>query len=394
MTEQRLFSIWSLFKRLVSREGFTLAAAIMMMGIIAPVAQVNSAEPKPKGWEQLVKAARKEGALMIYGASVLGRGKPTIIDYFTRAYPGIKVQSAMARRVQTLSRMLSERRANRFIPDVFVGGTTSAVVTMKEAGALLPLKPRLLLPEILDPSVWLFKRLWWADTNKPYTNLMFQGYVQTMAYINTNMVDPSQFKSYFDLLNPKWKGKMVSSDIRRGGPGGVISRVIYKHPDLGPQFIQRLFGEMDITLSSDQRQIADWLGKGRFPIALFTSPRNITFAKEQGLPVGHVPGEQFKEGSPIAPGGGSLSLIERAPHPNAAILFVNWLLSKEGQTRWQETQVLPSLRTDISKKGLYPPDVPKPGVHYIVGGTEEYSRITTTIMGKLITDAMKKGKRK
>ena len=375
----------------LSRAGFTLAAVVSIIGILAPVVQVHSAEVK--GWEQLVKAAKKEGQLTIYGATVLGRGRPTLDYYFTKAYPGIKVNKTYGRSRQILSRILTERRAGRYIPDVVIGGTTSALLGLKPAGALAPLKPVLLLPEVLDASSWLYNRLWWADANKPYTTLMFQGYVQSTAYANTKLVKVDTIKSYLDLLDPKWKGKMVSTDIRRPGPGGVSARFIYKHPDLGPKYLQRLFGEMDITLSSNQRQMVDWLGNGRYAIALFLSPTEVAAGKKQGLPVATVPAENFSEGAPIAPGGGAVSVMDRARHPNAATLFVNWLLSKEGQIRWQETQVLPSLRVDISKKGLFPQDVPKSGVKYVNGGTEEFSRLTPKIR-RLVTKAMAKAKRR
>ena len=109
--------------------------------------------------------------------------------------------------------------------------------------------------------------------------------------------------------------------------------------------------------------------------------------------MGHVPAEQFKEGAPIAPGGGAVAIMDPAQHPNAATLFVNWLLSRQGQIKWQQAQRLPSLRVDISKDGLYPFDLPKPGIKYVAGGTEEYSRITRRSMQDLISKALEKAAR-
>ena len=366
-------------------------AAVLLLAIFVVVAQVHSAEVK--GWEELVKAAQKEGHLTLYGSTTLGRGRPTLDQYFTKAYPGIKVNKTFGRSREVLNRIMAERRAGQYIPDVVISGTTTALLTLKPAGALVPLKRLLLLPEVLDTSAWLNNELWWADANEPYTTLMFQGYVQSMAYANTKLVKIDTLRSHFDLLDPKWKGKMVSTDIRRPGPGGVSARFIYKHPDLGPKYLQRLFGEMDITLSSNQRQMVDWLGTGRFAIGLFLSPREAASGEEQGLPITTVPAENFREGAPIAPGGGAVSVSDRARHPNAATLFVNWLLSKEGQIRWQETQVLPSLRLDIPKEGLYPRDLPKSGAKYVNGGTEEYSRLTPKIR-RLITKELSKAKRR
>ncbi len=150
---------------------------------------------------------------------------------------------------------------------------------------------------------------------------------------------------------------------------------------------------MDITLSANVRQTVDWLAKGRFHLALFVGSGNVTTAQEQGLPVALIPGEQFREGSPLAPSGGAVGLMDRAPHPNAARLFVNWLLSKEGQITWQQAVHLPSLRDDIPKDKLYPFDVPKPGVKYVSGGTEEYSRVDRRAIRDLVTKALRKAGR-
>jgi iron(III) transport system substrate-binding protein len=145
---------------------------------------------------------------------------------------------------------------------------------------------------------------------------------------------------------------------------------------------------MDVTLSSGVRQSVDWLGAGRFPLALFVGSENLSQAQEHGLPVALIPAEQLKEGSPVAPSGGSVSLMDRAPHPNAAKLFVNWLLSRQGQIAYQESIALPSLRVDIPKTGLYPFDIPKPGLHYASGGAEEYSRVGVEEIRDLINKAL------
>ena len=390
--------IWRPFSlKVLLRVAFTLLAAVWIAKLVVPLPQAHSAEQaiagKPGAWDQLVKAARREGTLVLYGPSSLGRRGPGVIENgFKKANPGIEVRETLGRGHNTVTRLLTERRAGRYIPDVLIGGTSSAVITLKPAGALVPLKPKLLLPDVLDKSAWLDNQLWWADAREPYTTLMFQGYVQTIAYVNTKIVDPTQFRSYWDLLDPKWKGKIVSHDIRRGGRGGGVSRFVYKHPQLGPRYLKRLFSEMDITLSSNPRQMVDWLAKGRFQIALFLSSGDITSAQEQGLPVAHVLADQFKEGAPISPGPGAVSMIDRAPHPSVATLFINWLLSREGQDHWQKAQRLPSLRVDLSKEGLYPSDVPKPGVKYVKAGTEEHSRITRGAIRDLVSKALAKGR--
>jgi iron(III) transport system substrate-binding protein len=340
-------------------------------------------------WERVVAGANEEGRVTLYAQSTLGR-KADPFEIFHKSYPGVKVSAVTAAGNEITNRIMTERRAGRYIADAVIGGTTTAIVTLKPARAVAPLKPALMLPEVLDESRWWQKRLWWADANEPLTTLMFMGYVQTLAYVNTQLADEKQFKSYNDILDKKWKGKIVATDIRRGGRGGIVARFIYKHPDLGPRYLERLFSEMDLTLSSDPRQMVDWLAQGKFSLALFLATDDVTTAMEKGLPVAPVPADQFKEGAPIAPGGGAVSLADRAPHPNAAVLFINWLLSREGQAEWQRILHVPSLRTDIAKDGLYAFDIPKPGVNYVNAGTEEYSRITGDEIRDLVTKALTK----
>src|SRR5215472_7767217 len=77
---------------------------------------------------------------------------------------------------------------------------------------------------------------------------------------NTKLVNPKEIKSYWDFLDPKWKGKIVAYDVSRVSTIAHSLRFLYNHPDLGPEFIKRFFGEMDITYSRDERQMIDWLG--------------------------------------------------------------------------------------------------------------------------------------
>jgi iron(III) transport system substrate-binding protein len=351
-----------------------------------------TASPRPDGWAQLVEAARQEAALVIYGPTSQGV-KRVVTDGFERAFPGIKVEGAFLGGSEVVTRVMTERTAGRYIPDVIVNGSTTPLGTLKPAGAVVPLEPALVLPEVLDRSAWLQNRLWWADAEEPYTTLSFQGILITPVYVNTALVKPTEFTSYWDLLDPKWKGKIVSNDIRQVGPGGVPARFIYKHPQLGPQWYERLYSEMDITLSRDQRQMVDWLAQGRFQIAVFIPETEAGVAMAQGLPVAPVHVEQFKEGGPIGPGPGATAMLDRGRHPNAAMLFVNWLLSREGQMLWQRETSYPSLRIDIPKDGLAEDYVPKPGHQYVDASTEEYGRITGTVFGDLIGRALERAGR-
>ncbi len=112
---------------------------------------------------------------------------------------------------------------------------------------------------------------------------------------------------------------------------------------------------MEVTLSRDRRQPVDWLARGKFSLSLFSS--GVGDAKLQGLPVDTIPPHVLKEGDPISVGLGTLSLVNQAPHPNAAKVFINWLLSRAGQIALQKAQNTPetaveSLREDIPKDAV------------------------------------------
>jgi iron(III) transport system substrate-binding protein len=325
----------------------------------------------------------------VYGGSGQNN-REALVEPFQRAFPGIKVNGTFAPGRDLVVRIAAERTANKYLADVLVGPGASGIIPLKPGGALAPLEPALLLPEVLDQSAWFDNRFWWLDASPPQTTLAYVGIVQPAVSYNKQLVDPSQLRSYWGLLDPRWKGKIVASDVRQAGAGAVPSRFMYTHPALGPQFLERLLVETDLTLSNDQRQSIDWLAQGRFHLGVFLSSSEVVAATEQGLPVALVPGEQFREGAPMGAGGGTVSLLDQAPHPNAAKVFINWLLSRDGQVSWQRSVHQSSLRTDIPKDSVPALYVPKAGVQYINTAAEEYAELSGTVIADLVTRALEK----
>lgn len=345
--------------------------------------------PRADEWERLVEAARGEGQVNLYG----GQGQDNrnaLVAPFERSFPGIRVNGTFGPGRDLVTRIASERTAGRNIADVLIGPGASGIFPLKPVGALAPLPPALVLPEVTDTSKWLDNKLWFLDAQEPYTTLAFEGDVNVVVTYNTRMVDPNEFTSYLDLLNPKWRGRMCATDVRTPGAGAVPTRFWYVHPELGPRFIERLFGEMDLTVSGDQRQMIDWVAQGTYPIGLLLNFVDVIPAIDQGLPIAMIRGDQFKEGAPLGPAGGTVSLVDSGPNRNAASVYVNWLLSREGQMSWQDNVKGNSLRIDIPKDKVAAVYVPKPGLSYLNTGAEEYAVLSGTEIAPLITRALSK----
>ena len=361
---------------------FFCACFLIGIGGASPVALAQKAasdggKSSKAEWERVVAAAKKEGKLVIYGQSSVDR-ENLYKNQFEAAFPGIKVNYISN---SGPARIATERRAGRYFPDVFVGALSGGrfVQALRPKGAFQPLRSALILPEVLDMSNWFEKKLWFADKEEKYA-LMFSLAASTLIAINTDLVNPKEITSYKQLLEPKWRGKMVSNDIRRGGAGGGNVKFLYTHPDLGGSYIRKLFGEMDLTLSRNARQAVDWLARGRYSIYLFPTMSDVDDAREVGLPVDVVSPLQMKEGYSAVSGLTNLVLMNPTPHPNAAKVFVNWLLSRDGQAAFEKTLKYPSLRIDTPTKNILREFViPKKGGDFMVVSLEKYWHLNPEI---------------
>ncbi|MBM2811780.1 MAG: ABC-type Fe3+ transport system periplasmic component [Chloroflexi bacterium] len=378
----------------LSRREFLEAAAAVGGGTLLgcnqptarPPAQIVTgldAGPNGEAWERVLAAARAEGVVNVYGGSG-SNNRDAEVEPFERAFPGIKMNGLFGPGRDLVNRVVAERTANKKIPDVMVGPGASGIFILKPIGALPPLEPALILPEVTDTSKWLNNRLWFVDADPPNTTIGFVGSVQGTTYYNPDLVDPKEFTSYLDLLNPKWKGKIVATDVRLAGGGAAPSRFWYTHPDLGPSYLERLFGEMDVTIGRDQRQMIDWVAQGRYPIGILFSSTDVRQAIDDGLPIAAVDPHQFREGAPMSTGGGAISLVEGGPNPNAAKVFVNWLLSRDGQLNWQKYIKAPSLRNDINRDDVPPDSIPKLGLNYLDVSNEHYAALSADEISPLL----------
>lgn len=315
-------------------------------------------------WEKVVEAAKKEGKLQIAGPRGAER-RQALTETFTKRY-GVQVEYLGVGGFELPPRVQIERRANVYLWDVFMVGTTTLLKGLKPVGALDPIEPALILPEVREAKHWRGGKLPFFDANR--LGLALQQRAGQYLFVNTELVNPDEIRTWRDLLHPKWKGKIVvGRDPRVSGHGNATFKFFYTTGSLGPQFVRDL-AKQDLKLMRDDRMSAQWLGQGKYAICICSdldTPKLI----QAGLPIKLINGRQLKEGTYITSGNANVALTHRAAHPNAAKLYVNWILSKEGGDLFSRATGDVSSRADVPTDHVEPWAIPE--AEWPVTNTEE-----------------------
>jgi iron(III) transport system substrate-binding protein len=348
--------------------GMTLLA-FAILSLLHVIAIAAEAPKWQAEWQKTIEAAKKEGQLSLYGGQEITH--PDIVAAFNKEFPFIKVTTTSGRGGDLVARIVAERRADKYLADVMASGPNGPRM-LYLGKALDPIAPAFILPEVTDTSKWYGGKHWYADPENQYI-FIYEGTLNStgLSY-NTKLMNPEEIKSYGDLLRPKWKARLLTLDPRGAAPPTQVL-MLYHTPGLGPDFLRRFYTETEVTLFRDRRQGTNWLATGKFPLCFLC--RDIEKVKEQGLPVDVIPADWIKEGGTLGGGSASnLALINRAPHPNAAKIFINWYLSRQGQMVWQnvmnrkEVEASDSMRIDIPKEDVLPDGRRVEGKKYNVVG--------------------------
>jgi iron(III) transport system substrate-binding protein len=161
------------------------------------------------------------------------------------------------------------------------------------------------------------------------------------------MLKPDEIRSLDDLLKPQWKGKVGFLDPRTPGSGQSIWSFLWDIK--GESYLKKLV-QQDLFISRDQRQLGDALAKGKLAVALGVSFYTLEGFLTANLPIKELP--KMKEGLPSSNGSGVIGVVKNPPHPNAARVFVTWLLSKEGQELYVKVMHQSTRRLDVDTKWL------------------------------------------
>ena len=180
-----------------------------------------------------------------------------VLDVFRTDHPDIQPFLLTGTGAQITTKILSERRAGRYLADVIGLGSSNYRILHQQAKMLDPIQPALMLPEVLDASRWYGGKHRYLDPDGKYVFAYLANASSGQLYYNTALVNPKEFTSYYDLFKPRWKGKITALDPRPRTEIGTTMQFFYYHPELGPSFIRQLFGGKEITfqprLEADDR---------------------------------------------------------------------------------------------------------------------------------------------
>jgi iron(III) transport system substrate-binding protein len=328
-------------------------------------------------WNDIVETAKREGSVVVVGPQG-NETREALTVGFQKKYPAIKVEHSSTAGAQLPPKLLAEQKAERYNVDLLVQGTTTVITGLMPVKAVIPIQPYLGGPNSRDSSAWFNKRFSFADEAAQY-NLVMSVYILPPYVFNPTLVDAKEINAWNDLLAPRWKGKLVMRDPRLAGGGLAIATLWYANPKLGKEFIEKIFTAQELALSRDDRQLLDFVGQGKYPIAI--GPSEV-LAKEwigKGLPVRQMNPEALQEGALTTAGNGALSIPKNPPHPNALKVYLDYLLSKEGQTEWSKAIGFASLRQDVPRDHLAKFLIPKEGVQYLESHLERYVNLRTEV---------------
>lgn len=295
----------------------TLIAVAAVLGMMAPGAPGLAADPG------LVAAAKKEGEVVWYTAFIVNQLARPVADAFEKKY-GIKVKYVRANASDIALRITAEGRAGRAHSDVF--DSTTGVAVLKKTGMVEKFLPPNIghwPKEMVDPEGY------WVAVNQ---------FILAPA-VNTSMASKEQWpKTWEDFLDPRWQGKIAwSTSLSSGGAPGFIATVLREYGEQkGMDLLQRLSKQKIININAAARRVTDQMIAGEYPLALQIFTNQPATSARQGAPVATL------DVQPVTASLSGLSLTKGGPHPNAGKLFIEYLVSPEGQKIFAANDYIPA----------------------------------------------------
>jgi ABC-type Fe3+ transport system substrate-binding protein len=287
------------------------------------IAAVLLSAPHARADDALYEAAKKEGQVVWYTSLIVNQAVRPLVEAFNKKYPGIEVKYARGDSGPNAIKVINEARAGKVEGDVFDGiATTPPLLKAGLVEQFTPAEADKYPPALRDPE---------GRWNALVTYFLTPG-------VNTQLVGADEIKTAQDLLNPKWQGKIAwSTEPSSGAPVYVGSVLQTMGEDKGMAFLRALAKQDIVNVDATNRAILDQVILGQYAIALSIFNHHAVLSAKKGAPVAWLKVE------PIPAPFHSIGLVKNAPHPNAAKLLIDFLLSEEGQRAFAAVDYLPAM---------------------------------------------------
>lgn len=275
-------------------------------------------------WEELIKLAYEEGEITVTGWPSADREE--LMREFENEYPGIRVNYVGMRYVDAMTKIREEQSQGKYLWDVQLEGLIAEFEDITDY-------------IFDDPEVTSDENWYWgfdygykALEDTPYKGRFIYG-VQPVPqiFINNDVIPEGEITSFEDLLDPKYKGKIVSYDFSVNGQGAITLTSLARA--FGKEFVTELIETTEPVVSRDHRLIAQWFATGPQPITIGLDSTQFNAFVDSGL-VKKVQMLRFDKTDLYSPF--ALAVLKNPPHPNATKVFINWFLSKKGQEKFVE----------------------------------------------------------
>lgn len=348
-------------------------AVALLMSIAALPA---SAQDWKAEWDKTVAAAKKEGNLVVnFLPNTTFRR--IFLREWRKAFPEIKVSITSIYPPQFIPRVKKEAQAGKHLWDIVHTGPQGGFLLAK-AGLMKPLREDFILPDLKDPKTFGGWDNAFLDRDKKIV-LGTQWFLK-MPFYNAKLLSPERVKreGIKILFDPDLKGKIIWQDPNTGGAGGAFGLALQNL--IGTDGIKRLIDEKQVVFVRSAAQLVEKLVRGQALIVMGpTVNSRLGKYKKAGLDLDiRGFGNDPKMLAFDSTGGFGLYTFKDRPNPNAAKVFINWILTKDIQNKLAKALEQVSRRTDVPFQGSEYLR-PRPGVKYFDTSSEQAQEKITAL---------------
>src|SRR5258707_7327042 len=302
-----------------------LIAGVLTAFAFGPAFAQSSDNPAmyrgPDREQRLLEGAKKEGQVTVYSSMIADQAFRPILNGFEAKSPFVKPQYVRDDPPQQLQKVMAESRASRMVVDV-----------LESTGLEVPVRAANITQSFWSPQTEAYGKghtdpeNFWAPTRYSYLGTCY----------NTNLVKPGEIKSFADFLDPRWKGKIAWSGTVIGAMLFITGLRNFMGEEQALAYLQQLAKQDIVSIASANRVVVDRVMAGEHALCLDAFLHHPIISARKGAPVAPLPLD------PVLTVVSSVMLPKAPPHPYAAMLFIDYLLSKEGQARLQSADYFPA----------------------------------------------------